>query len=444
MPGVAADLRFLTKDASTDELLAATAHNHLDWLHRLARGSGGTVSYQDGVHWTYVARTRREVTAAVTEAPGPPARAQLDSMLDFCRAERVDRVGYWAFSTQYQGRLGAWLGARGFRWGGRPHWMALDLHSLTEVPGLAELAAETGLAVTDSFEPREGTLLPCFDPDTTHVRAAMAAARPRRVWHGVQRDDDGEPVGQISLDMTSGPLGVCGLHDTVVVGDNRVKGIGIKRLLWVCRFALDLGCRYLVTNAADGNGALFGVWGFRTLGFGQTWWLPGDVLRQPVPPDTVAFAEAVGLGEVAALESMWHGGPDLDAVLPNGMTPLRLAGATGASSAAEWLLDRGAHPDVLAAWDLGWRQEAVRLVRSRPDLLQQRRPRSGKTLLHLAVERDDAELAELLLDAGIDTACTERRSGRTALEWARQLRRVGPASAILRHEGVGMPGTTPC
>lgn len=430
----AAGLRFMVGEATDDDLLAATALNHIDWMQRLGRGSNGVVAFEDGVHWTSVARTRREVTAAVTEQPGLRVRDHLDRMLAVARVERVDRIGYWAFLTEYASRLGPWLGARGFRWGGKPHWMSLDLSAMTALPSLSELSGETNMAVAHDLEPIEDTLLPCFDPDTAHVRAAMAAERPRRVWHIVQREG-GQPIGQISLDMTSGDLGVCGLHDTVVVPDKRVSGVGAKRLQWVCRFALDLGCRYLVTNAAEGNGPLFRVWGFRSLGFGQTWWLPGPTLQAPPPETEVRFAEAIGTADLDTLESLYRREqvPDLDKTLAAGMTPLRFAAATASPVAARWLLDKGATPDLLAAWDLGWRAEAEQLAQ-RPEVLRQRRPRSGKTLLHLAVERDDEALAELLLAAGIDVSCTDERWGSTALELARRHRRVGPASAILRHQ----------
>jgi hypothetical protein len=433
--GTAGGLPFLTQDASAEVLLEAIAANHIDWMNRLARASGGTAAAEDGVNWTCVSRADTQVTAAVTQPPGPSVRDQLDRMLSFCRREKVDRVGYWAFLAAYADPLGAWLGARGFRLGGRPHWMSYDLYGLPDLPPIAELAAETGAAVTDRFTPYEDADLPCYHPDTAWVRERMAAERPQRVWHAIQWQD-GNPVGQVSLCVTTGGLGVCGLHDMVVVPGSRVAGMGIARFHWICRFALDLGSRYLITNAAQDAAHLYRMAGLRSLGLGQTWWLPGHALHNELPPVTVAFAEAVGLGQLDALESLARepGSPGLNEALPNQMTPLQFAGAAGRQDSARWLLARGAQPEVTALWDLGWKAETRELLESRPQLVSQPRPRSGKTLMHVAVERDDLELAQLLLSLGIDLSVTENQFGGTALDWARQLQRARIAAAIKRAE----------
>lgn len=426
-------LRFLTGEASDETLLQAIAANHIDWMNRLARASGGTVAAEDGVHWTCVSRADKHVTAAVTEPPGPPARDQLDRLLAFCRKQKVDRVGYWAFLARYADPLGAWLGARGFRLGGRPHWMSYDLAGAGRLPSLAELTAQTGAAVTDQFTPVADAELPCYHPDTAQVRERMAAERPRRVWHAIQWQD-GNPVGQVSACVTTGDLGVCGLHDLVVVPGSRVAGMGIARFHWLCRFALDLGCRYLITNAAHDTVHLYRIAGLRSLGLGQTWWLPGHALHSEPDPAAVAFAEAIGQGQLGLLNSLADGAgaPGLNDVLPNQMTPLRFAGLTGRQDSARWLLNRGARPEAIALWDLGWAEETRRLLESQPQLVSERRPRSGKTLLHAAVERDDLDLAHLVLGLGIDLTVTENQFGGTALDWARELKRARIAAAIKR------------
>jgi hypothetical protein len=428
-----AGLRFMVTDAPDEDLRVATALNHLDWMKRLAIASRGVAEEEDGVHWTYTSRAGREVTAAVVDRPGPGVRAQLDGLLEMCRREQVDRVGYWAFSADHQSPLGGWLAARGFRWGGRPHWMTLDLRSVPGLPSLAELSATTGITLRDRFSPQEGSELPCYDQDTAPVREAMTARLPRRVWHAILMLE-GRPAGQVSVCATSGDLGVCGFHDLIVVAPDRVKGLALSRFQWLCRFAIDLGSRYLVTNAVDRTAALYRVLGLRTLGFGQTWWLPGHALHGDPPAAKVAFAEAIGEGNLDALGSLAADltRAELDAPLPNGMSPLQLAGATGRADSAAWLVDRGAHLDVLGAWDLGWRDEAWRLLRDNPGLVDQRRPRSGKTLLHVAAERDDVDLADLVLRAGIDTTVTDNRFGGTAVDWTLELGHPRVAAAIRR------------
>lgn len=428
----AADLVFMTRDATADDLLAATAANHIDWMRRLARCSGGTAAEDSGIHWTCVSRAATEVTAAVIRPPGPAAREQLDRLLALSRARGASRVGYWAFAESYRRPLGGWLGARGFRLGGKPHWMAADLHSVPEPPPLDRLAAQTGVVVTGQFTPRPDSDLPCFHPDTAQVRAAMAAERPRRVWHAIQWQA-GTPVGQSSWCATSGPLGVCGLHDLVVVPGSRVAGLGTARIQWLFRFGLDLGSRYLVTNAAAEAAGLYRMAGFRSLGFGQTWWLRGDALNDPVPPARVEFAEAIADGDTASLAAAARRDPDaVRRPLANRMSPLQFAAAAGCQDSARWLLAHGARPEVIPYWELGWRQDARDLLARHPELVNERRPRSGKVLLHLAVERDDLELVEMLLAAGADTSVKDEQFGGTPLNWAKEYRRLRIIAALKR------------
>jgi hypothetical protein len=428
-------LRFMIRDASDTELRAAAAINHVDWMTRLALASGGTVAEEAGVTWSYVARAATEVTVAVTQPPAPPAREHLDRLLAMCRDKQVDRIGYWAFSQDYRQPLGAWLGARGFRPGGQPHWMALDLLAIPDLPPLPQLSQATGVRITERFAPRADSVLPCFHPDTARVRQEMTARQPRRVWHAVQWQD-GEPTAQVSYCVTPGDLGICGLHDTVAVESARVAGIGLARAQWMFRFAADLGARYAITNAAAQTAGLYRMLGFRSLGFGQTWWLAGDALRVPAEPRTIALAEAIGLGDLGGLDRLAGraASSSLDEQLANQMTPLQFAAAAGRPDSARWLIDHGAQPDVIAAWDLGWADEARQLLASRPGLVNQQRPRSGKSFLHVAVERDDNGLAELLLGAGIDVTITDHQFGATALEWARELKRVRLATTI-KHRG---------
>jgi hypothetical protein len=422
----------MTREASAEDLLTATAANHIDWMQRLARCSGGTVAEDSGVHWTCVRRAATEVTAAVTQPPGPAVREQLDSLLAFSRARHADRVGFWAFAESYRDPLGGWLGARGFRQGGKPHWMAVDLHSVPEPPSLARLSEQIGAVVADQFTPHPGSDLPCFHPDTAAVRAAMAAERPRRVWHAIQWEA-GTPIGQQSWCATRGPLGVCGLHDLVVVPGSRVPGLGVARAQWIFRFGLDLGCRYLVTNAAQEASGLYRMLGFRSLGFGQTWWLRGDALRDRLPPERIEFAEAIADGTTASLEAFARRDPDaVSSPLANGMSPLQFAAATGCQVSAQWLVANGARPEVLPYWELGWREDARALLARHPELVNQRRPRSGKALLHLAVERDDVELVEMLLAAGADPSVKDNQFGATPLEWAQEFRRPRVIAAIKR------------
>jgi hypothetical protein len=433
---------FLVRDASDEELLAATGHNHCDQLHRMARAGGGIVGEAPGGSWAYLAGGSPEVIVALLEPPGPRVPEHLDEVLEFCRQRRVARVGYWSLRHD-SGPLGAWLAARGFRWGGAARWMVADLDALDGFDALAtgggvppgqDLAPWSRLAGWDVGD------LPCLDPAVAPLREAMCEERPQRFWQFVF-SEDGRPVGQVSLNLTCGPLGVAGLFDAVILPSARSRGLGLGRFLRLYRFVADLGARYVVMNAFDHATSLYRLAGFRSLGTGQTWWLPGQELGAGVAPDRVAFAEAVGLGDVAALDALWSRGspPDLADPLPNRMSALELAAATDRPESARWLLGRGAEPEVLAFWDLGWREEAERLLTRDETVALRRRPRSGKTPLHVAVERGDAALADVLLAHGADPEARDDRFGGTPLDWARHLRRPRVAAVIRRHRDVSAP-----
>jgi len=87
-------------------------------------------------------------------------------------------------------------------------------------------------------------------------------------------------------------------------------------------------------------------------------------------------------------------------------------------SAAEWLLNGGANYTALDAWDLGWKDRARQLLQHKPGHID-RLYGEGATLLHIAAERNDGELAELALSAKPDLQLKDRNYKATPLEWAR-------------------------
>jgi len=59
----------------------------------------------------------------------------------------------------------------------------------------------------------------------------------------------------------------------------------------------------LIVSDLERSVRLYRRLGFVSLGHGQTWWLHPPVLEAPPPPETqVRFVEAVGTGDVAALD----------------------------------------------------------------------------------------------------------------------------------------------
>jgi ankyrin repeat protein len=180
---------------------------------------------------------------------------------------------------------------------------------------------------------------------------------------------------------------------------------------------------------------------FQEVGTGRTWWSGREGFAAVPSPARVRLGEAIGEGDLETVQQVVDGwtGEALDRPLANGVTPLQFAGQYRRPDIAGWLLSRGAEPDVLALWDLGWRDEARDVLRRAPSVVRARRPRSGKTLLHMAVERNDPDLAIMLLRMGADPRAQDNRYGSTPEEWAIVLRRTRLA-ATLRAVAAEMAG----
>jgi len=145
------------------------------------------------------------------------------------------------------------------------------------------------------------------------------------------------------------------------------------------------------------------------------------LLAHPPGIQAVRLAEAVGLGDGAELNRL---GPlytpeELDQPMTNGMTPMQLAVHCRQLPAAEWLLNEGANYTALDAWDLGWKDRARQLLQDKPGHIDRLYGEGATTLLHIAAERNDGELAELALSAHPDLQLKDKAFKATPLEWAR-------------------------
>jgi hypothetical protein len=201
----------------------------------------------------------------------------------------------------------------------------------------------------------------------------------------------------------------------------RNRGIGKAITTEVCKVAWELGCPVAGLNATPLGVPVYRRLGFEDAGEGQTWELTDEAFAAEAPTDLmVAFAEAIGMGDVTALDRL---APDLtgalEARLACDLTPLQLAARFGQRAAAEWLIDWGAELDLLSAWGLGWTERAIRLLVERPELANARATDDGATPLHEAARRGDDELASLLLAAGADPGLRDSAFDATPLDWAR-------------------------
>ena len=163
--------------------------------------------------------------------------------------------------------------------------------------------------------------------------------------------------------------------------------------------------------------------GFVSLGWGQTWWMHGPALAAvPPSPAQIAFVEAVGRGDVKALEQLAAQGnlpSDMDAPLPNGMTAMEIASRPGKTASVEWLAAHGATMEIIHAWDLDWKERIPQMLAESPALVNRRTGAWGMTPLHEAVYRNDLELARLLLMADPDLTLQDTEFHSTSLGWAK-------------------------
>src|SRR6202042_283437 len=133
---------------------------------------------------------------------------------------------------------------------------------------------------------------------------------------------------------------------------------------------------------------LYRATGFRSLGWGQTWWwFPGP---EPTARQT-ALAEAIGNGDLEALAMLAPSRPEPRPRFPGATSPLRLAVLTHQLAAARWMLERA------------------------PALTKQRFEPFGGTFLHLAVDSGSAEFVKLGLAHGVDPNVRDRAFNGTPL-----------------------------
>jgi ribosomal protein S18 acetylase RimI-like enzyme len=363
-----------------DALLRAVADNHRDWMARWALALGGGVVSIDGED-LYVSR---EANLFPRSAPDP------ERLIRAIRAHDCAGVGYWSLDAD--DRVGVGLVARGFGWGWRPHWMAIDLGDAEQFA--AGLDPRFDVVVAPG--PPYAHTLPYAPPDG-------AADPPGTFRLGVRLRQ--KVIGQISVNPHAG---VAGIYSMGVAPRVRGRGIATELTRAACRLAIEHGCRHALLNATDDGQRVYRRVGFRSLGWGQTWWY----VRRPVPTARqIALTEAIGFGDLPALEAVPATDAELDRPLSGGEPPLAFALLTGQQRVAEWMLDR------------------------RPGLVDIRYGPHDATLLHLAVEHDSAPFVELALAHGVDVTARDTTFRATALGWSEHFGRDALA-ARLRDAGV--------
>jgi ribosomal protein S18 acetylase RimI-like enzyme len=363
-----------------DALLRAVADNHRDWMARWAVVSGRGVISAD----TAELYLSREANLFPRSAPDP------DALIDAIRAHDCAGVGYWSLGAD--DRLGVRLVARGFGWGWRPHWMAIDL----EDAGRFAAATDPGFEVVVAPTPPYARTLPYAPPD-------QVDDPPGVLRLGVRLRE--KVIGQISINPVAG---IAGIYSMGVAPRVRGRGIATELTRAACRLAIEHGCRHAVLNATDDGERVYRRVGFRSLGSGQTWWYfrrPASTARE------IELTEAIGFGNLKALQALSVTDAELTGSLPGDEQPLTFALLTGQVQVADWILARV------------------------PSLVDARYEPHDVTLLHLAVEHDSAPFAELALAHGVDVTARDASFSGTALGWAEHLGR-DVLAARLRDAGV--------
>jgi GNAT superfamily N-acetyltransferase len=425
----------ILQNATLQQLEQAVAYNHKELFRQEAIALGGDMLTNGGLDWTSGTAYSASMVA-FPDLSAETAGARLDELLSFYLLHPPRGAGCWSLDPSRPVDLGVRLLARGFQPGWRPHWMALDL-DFTQThhpfPKGLEIVANNGISLaTVRNLPYAQVVVPLLS----------SAAFPGQ-WVRFVASFHGRVVAHSVVFLTIGEWGVAGIYHVGVVPRARHKGIGKAITLAACLYAREKGYRYAVLNSTAAGKRTYGQLGFSALGDGLTWWLIIDrLLARPPTSGEVRLAEAIGRGdlqELSATRPFGRGGDlhwpeDLNRPLTNGMTLMQLAVHCRQPLAAEWLLEGGAAFSALDAWDLQWKDRANQLLRTKPGQIDQRYGEENKTLLHIAAERNDEELALLALSANPDLRLKDKTWQSTALDWAKHLGHLNIARLIGQHK----------
>jgi GNAT superfamily N-acetyltransferase len=330
----------------------------------------------------------------------------LESVINWYREQGVKGAIIWYLHPIPPVNLGARLYARGVCANWEPHWMWCDLREREEEEGRSDKFV-IQISANDPNAAAEG--------EDTHLVWKIAALKGKK-W-----------VGGCLLNVTTGGHGVGGLFDRYVLEEERKQGLGTALAHASCELAGKLGCHNVVLNATEEGEPVYRRAGFQSMGKGYSWFLRGSILTQPPPTSKqVKFLEAVGMGDIKVLDTMRRDlTPEmLSEETINEETPLEIAVRCKQSASANWLIERGVVPDIMSLWDLGWKDRIPALLDAHPELVMRKAGRWSATPLHYAIERDDTEMAKLLLRVPHDLESKDGVFQSTPSEWAKRFRRM--------------------
>jgi GNAT superfamily N-acetyltransferase len=326
----------------------------------------------------------------------------------------------WSLDPPGTADLGVRMLARGFQPGFRPNWMALDLQDM-----ITDHDAPEGLEIipdntTDVSNVKD---LPYRDIDIRAFSLQKDAAAGHMQRYLALLDD--KIVAHSAVLLSAGAFGVGGLYNVGVVPSARNKGIGKAVVTAACLYAKEHGFRYVTLNGTGRR--MYEQIGFYRVGNGWTWYLKTPrLVAHPPSANDVLLCEAIGRGDIAALDLTGKQLPADRLLLPvtNGMSLMELAIHCHQPASAEWLLKHGTPLRVLDAWDLGWTDKARQLLADHPERVNDLYTDFNMTLLHVAAERNDIELAKLALRYHPDLSIQDAVHRGTPVDWAMFFRRT--------------------
>jgi GNAT superfamily N-acetyltransferase len=419
----------ILKNATPKELEQAEAALHTEVFSLIAKAQGGEVITKNGLTYTFSAHGPQPggmtLFPQMTQDTAGPL---LDEMMDYYRMHNAHGIGCYALEPPQPADLGIRVMARGFQPGWLPCWMATPLDAMQEtinLPPGVELRADN-TTDTENLEqlPYSGNR-----GITSQLFLQTYAPRAQRFL----AFKDGQVIGQSSVVLCNTEPAVAGIFNVGVVPSMRNQGIGTAVVVAACRYAKEQGYGYALLNAT--GQVMYRRIGFQYISNGHTWWLQSKrYITHPPTASQVRLAEAVGRGDLKVLDDMagLFTADELNESMANEMRLTEFAVHCRQPKAAQWLVDHGAICAPLDAWRLGWKDLFVKLL-SNPQQVNRTYGHLQQTLLHIAAEKNDMELAQLTLQANPDLTIKDKTYNSTALGWAMFFKRERLIELLKKH-----------
>lgn len=413
--------RFLAEEVTLEQRWRALHQNTQAYYLRTAQaGTGSHIRTSGNLVWT-------SNHFCIPSEKSLQDDHVVDEILTWYRSQRpLQGAVWWYLHPGTPLKLGARLFARGVCPNWDPIWMWCDLRQLQKSP-LTDPKFTIRTATAEDYL--------VSDEENNGTVQAISTVVPRRVFH-LLAFRESVRLGQCILNLTTGEFGVGALFNLWVVTKERRQGIGAALVQAACELAREMGCNHVTLNATHMGEPVYRRVGFQSMGHGHTWYLNASVVEQPAPTSQqIKFLEAIGLSDIEALdnlrESLKH--DQLQNATLNELTPFEIAVRCQQPASASWLLGQGVIPDIISLWDLGWKDRVPALLIKHPELVMRESGRWTATPLHTAIERNDIELAKLLLTVPNDLDAKDAVFRSTPFGWAQHFGRKEILALLKAH-----------